>query len=119
MSLSRKTVSIERRLRSLNIEYNFKWNQPYLGRVSNLSRGSSSLNLASVRLELVSFKIYHLISHLQIWFCLTKKVFFLHNKYTVRTRKQWNRKTTLLQYLFDVFTKQIVLLDTGKIANLV
>ena len=33
-----KPVSFERRLRSWNIEYNFKWNQPYLSRVSNLSR---------------------------------------------------------------------------------
>ena len=27
-----KPVSIERRLKSWNIEYNFKWNQPYLSR---------------------------------------------------------------------------------------
>ena len=33
-----KPVSFERRLKSWNIEYNFKWNQPYLSRVSNLSR---------------------------------------------------------------------------------
>ena len=33
--------------KSWNIEYNFKWNQPYLSRISNLSRGSSSLNSAS------------------------------------------------------------------------
>ena len=42
-------VSIERRrLKSWNIEYNLKWNQPYLGRVLNLSPGSKSLNSASV-----------------------------------------------------------------------
>ena len=28
-----KLISIERR----NIEYNFKWNQPYLSRISNLA----------------------------------------------------------------------------------
>ena len=40
---------------------------------------------------------------------------------TVITRKQWNRKTTLQQYLsvFDGVTKQIVLLDTYKITYLV
>ena len=36
----KKQVLIERRLKSFNIEYNFKWNQPYL------SRGSNSLNSA-------------------------------------------------------------------------
>ena len=36
-----KPVSIERRLKFWNIEYYFKWNQPYLSRVSNLSRGSN------------------------------------------------------------------------------
>ena len=41
-----KTVSIERRLKSWNIEYNFKWNQPVLIRVSNLSRDLNSLNSA-------------------------------------------------------------------------
>ena len=45
MNLSRvlnplKPVSIERPLKSWNIEYNFKWNQPYL------SGGSNSLNPA-------------------------------------------------------------------------
>ena len=33
---------------SQNIEYNFKWNQPYLSRVLNLSRGSNSLNATFV-----------------------------------------------------------------------
>jgi len=50
MNLSRvsnQSVSIERWLESWNIEYNFKWNQPYLSRVSKLSRGSNSLNSAS------------------------------------------------------------------------
>ena len=39
--------------------------------------------------------------------------------YTVKTRKKWNRKTTLLQYLcvFNVVTKQIVLLDTYQTTN--
>ena len=46
MNLSRvsnppKTGFIERRFKSWKIEYNFKWNQPYL------SRGSNSINLAS------------------------------------------------------------------------
>ena len=46
MNLSRlsnppKKVSIERRLKSWNIEYKFKWNQLYLSRVSNLSHGSN------------------------------------------------------------------------------
>ena len=36
-----------RRLKSWNIEYNFKWNQPCLSRFSNLSRGLNSLNWAS------------------------------------------------------------------------
>ena len=46
--IRQKPVSIEHRLKSWNIEYNFKWNQPYLSRVSNLSRSSNSLNSASV-----------------------------------------------------------------------
>ena len=53
-------VSIERRLKSWNIEYNFKWNHPYLSRVSNLSRGLNSLNSASriVTRHLVVYTIY-------------------------------------------------------------
>ena len=52
MNLSRvlnppKPVSIERRFKSWNIEYNFTWNQPYLSQVLNLSRESNSLNSAS------------------------------------------------------------------------
>ena len=39
--IRQKPVSIERRLKSWNIEYDFKWNQPYL------RRGSNSLNSAS------------------------------------------------------------------------
>ena len=31
------------------LDYNFKWNQPYLSRGLNLSRGSNSLNSASGR----------------------------------------------------------------------
>ena len=38
---------MERRLLSLNIEYNFKWNQPYLSPGLNLSRRSNFLNSAS------------------------------------------------------------------------
>ena len=40
--------------------------------------------------------------------------------HTVITRKQWNRKTTLKEYLsvFHVVTQQIVLLDTYQITNL-
>ena len=33
-----------------NLEYNLKWNQPYLNCVSNLSHGSNSLNSASEKL---------------------------------------------------------------------
>ena len=44
---AKKSVSIERRLKYWNIEYNFKRNQPYLIRVSNFSRGSNSLNSVS------------------------------------------------------------------------
>ena len=36
------------RLKSWNIKYNFRWNQPYLSHVSNLSLGSNSLTLASI-----------------------------------------------------------------------
>jgi len=32
----------------VNLEYNFKWNQPCLSRVSNLSRGLNYLNSATV-----------------------------------------------------------------------
>ena len=44
---AKKTVSIERRVKSWNIKYNFEWNHPYLSRVSNLSRGLNSLNSTS------------------------------------------------------------------------
>ena len=37
-----KPVSIERQLKSSNIEYNLKWNQPYRSRDLNLSRGSNN-----------------------------------------------------------------------------
>ena len=45
-----------------------------------------------------------------------KCIMFTFILYTVITRKLWNRKTTLFQYLsvFDVVTKQKVLLDTIK-----
>jgi len=45
--IQQKPVSIERRPKSCKIEYNFKWKQPYLCRVSNLSQSSNSLNSAS------------------------------------------------------------------------
>ena len=45
--IRQKPISIERRLKSWNIEYNFKCNQPYLSRTLNLSCGSNSLNSAS------------------------------------------------------------------------
>ena len=48
VSNSQKPVLIERRLKSWQISYNFKWNQSYLTPGLNLSRGSNSLNLASV-----------------------------------------------------------------------
>ena len=62
MNLSRvlnppKSVSIEHRLKSWNIEYNFKRNQPYLSRGLNLSRRSNSLNSAS---GVKAFEIRHL-----------------------------------------------------------
>ena len=38
---------MKRRLKSLNIWYNFKWNQPYLNRGLNLNRRSNSLNSAT------------------------------------------------------------------------
>ena len=47
VSIRQKPVSIERRFISWNIKFNFKWNQPYLSPVSNLSRRSNSLNSAS------------------------------------------------------------------------
>ena len=37
-------VLIQRRLKSWNILYNFKWNQPYLNRGLNLNRRSNYLN---------------------------------------------------------------------------
>ena len=49
--IRQKPVSIERRLISCNIKYNFKWNQPYLSRVSNLSRGFLELYSESVSLS--------------------------------------------------------------------
>ena len=41
----RKPVSIERRLKSWNIDYDFKWNQPYLSHGLNLSRGFFKFDL--------------------------------------------------------------------------
>ena len=46
---------IERRPKSWNIEYNFKWNQPYFSHVSNLSRGSNFLNSAYVFITYITF----------------------------------------------------------------
>ena len=37
---------MKRRLKSWNIWYNFKWNQPYLNRGLNLNRRLNSLNSA-------------------------------------------------------------------------
>ena len=42
---------------NLKITYNFKWNQPYLSRVYNLSRGSNSLNSASELFKYENFQI--------------------------------------------------------------
>ena len=39
--------SAKTRLKSWNIWYNFKWNQPYLNRCLNLNRRSNSLNSAT------------------------------------------------------------------------
>ena len=50
-----------------NIEYNFKWNQPYLSRVSNLSLGSNSLNLASEKTVEYIFIISLLRSFVRKW----------------------------------------------------
>ena len=48
------------------------------------------------------------------WFKQQYPLIYQYFLYTVITRKQWNRKTTLYQYLsaFEVVTKQIVLLHT-------
>ena len=40
-------VLMKRRLKSWNIWYNLKWNQPYLNRGLNLNRRSNSLNSAT------------------------------------------------------------------------
>ena len=58
---TKKPVLIKHGLKSLNIEYNFKWNQPYL------SRGLNSLNsifltlfiASSTKLLIPVFKLYH------------------------------------------------------------
>jgi len=49
------------------------------------------------------------LTYLYIYEALYMYILNLYN--TVITRKQWNSKTTLQQYLsvFEVFTKQIVL----------
>ena len=48
--IRQKPVLIERRLRSWTIEYNIKWNQPYL------SRGSNSLNSASGQTKSIAYR---------------------------------------------------------------
>ena len=48
---AKKPVSIEWRLKSWRNEYDFKWNQPYLSRSLDLSRGSNSLNSASGHMQ--------------------------------------------------------------------
>ena len=45
--IPQKLVSIERRLKSWKIEYNFKWNQTILSFGLNVRRGSNSLNSVS------------------------------------------------------------------------
>ena len=44
---AKKRFKLSAGLNLKKIEYNFKWNQPYLSRGLNLSRGSNSLNSAS------------------------------------------------------------------------
>ena len=56
--IRQKPISIERRLKSWNNKYNFKWNQPYLSCVSNLSPGSNSSKFDLCRLN---FKCHFLI----------------------------------------------------------
>ena len=73
MNLSRdlnppKPVSIKHRLKSWNIEYNFKWNQLYLGRGLNLSRRSNSLNSASDQMESSKYnKMLDIISKINFY----------------------------------------------------
>ena len=44
----------KRRLKSWNIRYNFKWNQPYLSRGLNLNRRTNSLNSATDLINLIN-----------------------------------------------------------------
>ena len=61
-------VSIERLLKSWNIGYNFKWNQTYLSRRLNLSRGSNTLNLVSGFTELSGCLDSSLVQVTGIWY---------------------------------------------------
>ena len=60
--IPQKPVSFERRFKSWNIYYDFKWNLPYLSLFLNLCRGSNSLNSDSVSSTAESFS-----------FCLKRK----------------------------------------------
>ena len=46
-------------LKSWNIEYYFKWNQPFLSQVSILSHDSNSLNLASVKVNWINLEFFN------------------------------------------------------------
>ena len=50
---------MKRRLKSWNIWYNFKWNQPYLNRGLNLNRRSNSLNSATDYIAIFLY-VHHL-----------------------------------------------------------
>ena len=66
-NLNQKLVPIKRRLKSRNTEYNFKWNhQPCLSRVSNLRRGSNSLNSASGVLKIFSRLVSSTLTVMQV-----------------------------------------------------
>ena len=60
----------------------------------------------------------HLYFYILDRFKETDNQFYCFNFTTVITRKQWNMKTTLKQYLsvFDGVTKQIILPDTYEVA---
>ena len=77
--------SAKNRFQSWNIEYNFKWNQPYLNCVSILSRSSNSLNSASGWLLIcLNFLFFQQDIH-----------FVMINFYTVIPFKLWNRTVEL------------------------
>ena len=90
----------------------------YTGAVSLhlISRHNINKYIPTKSLIKQRYKGYHCKSHMPLLngrspkFTLTVPL----NVVTVRTRKLWNRKTTLKQYLsvVDVVTKQSVLVDT-------